>query len=84
MPESGPRGPQATFRPANRTFVMVSEGIFANFHRRWRALDRLWPACGDPQYVAALSELRDAGREELRAEVRRDAEFAPGPFLIPV
>jgi hypothetical protein len=63
---------------------MVAPPIFENFHRRWAAIDRLWPACGDPEYVEVVATLRNAARDELRAEVRRDAEFAPGPCLIPV
>lgn len=68
----------------HRDFVRVSEPVFVNFHRRWRAIDRLWPACGDPEYFGVVSQLRNAARDELRDEIRRDARFSGGDYLIPV
>ena len=60
----------------HRAFVMVGPELWGWYRKRWHELEAQWRGC--PRFCL------DAGREELRAEVRRRAPYDQGAYLIPV
>lgn len=71
-------------KPPNRDFVMVTEGLWREFHRQWRDIDRQWRGAKMEEDSIGIFPVIQAARDELRAEVRKLAPLYGGPYLIPV
>jgi hypothetical protein len=74
--------------PGNREFVLVSEGLWDHYQKRWREIEQEWLGGGtagwEPEVLAAAIEGIRAGRAALRAQVRKIAKDYAGTYLVPV
>ena len=73
--------------PGNRSFVLVSDGLWEHYRRRWREIEQEWVGgwwgC-NPAVLSASLDGQRAARDDLRARIRSVAPDYPGTRLIPV
>lgn len=83
---SGPRGPHPRAGVTTRDYVMVDASLHADFHRRWRAIERRWLTGEGGSFDVLVMQMATVRHERalLRAELRRTASICPGPYLVPV
>lgn len=67
-----------------RRLLMVDETNLRHFRKRWREIDQLWGACGDPEHWDVVRGLREAARDELRQEMLSVYHVGPRIFAIAI
>lgn len=67
-----------------RKLLLVDETNFRLFRKRWRDIEQLWQACGDPEHWDAVRGLREAARDELRKEMLSVYHVGPRIYAIAV